>query len=119
MTRSTAVSVDEQAARDAGCELLRAGVRIYEYQPTMLHAKTIVADDFWVTIGTMNFDNRSIAFNEESNLIVQDSAVAGLMRGKFEDDLRFSKEIVLREFVRRSVFAKALERLAGMAANLL
>ena len=115
----TDVKVVRIAGRAGWEELLRAGVRIYEYQPTMLHAKTIVADDFWVTIGTMNFDNRSIAFNEESNLIVQDSAVAGLMRGKFEDDLRFSKEIVLREFVRRSVFAKALERLAGMAANLL
>jgi cardiolipin synthase len=117
--RETDVKLVRIAGRAGWEELLRAGVRIYEYRPTMLHAKTIVADDFWVTIGTMNFDNRSIAFNEESNLIVQDSAVAALMRGKFEDDLRFSKEIVLREFVRRSAFAKALERMAGMMANLL
>jgi cardiolipin synthase len=99
--------------------LLRAGVRIYEYRPTMLHSKTIVADDLWTTIGTMNFDNRSLAFNEESNLIVQDSAVAAIMRRQFEDDLRFSKEIVLREFSERSVFTKLLERLASSAANLL
>lgn len=115
----TDVKLVRIAGRASWEELLRAGVRIYEYQPTMLHAKTIVADDFWVTIGTMNFDNRSIAFNEESNLIVQDSAVAALMHSKFEDDLRFSKEIVLREFVRRSVLAKTLERMAGMVANLL
>jgi cardiolipin synthase len=107
------------ASRSHYEELLRAGVRIYEYRPTMLHAKTIVADDAWATIGTMNFDNRSLAFNEESNLIVQDTAVAMVLRRQFEDDLRFSREIVLAEFEKRSVWAKLLERVVGVASNLL
>ena len=115
----TDVKIVRTAARARYEELLRAGVRIYEYQPTMLHAKTIVADDVWTTIGTMNFDNRSLAFNEESNLIVQDSAVAAIMRRKFADDLRYSREIVLREFAQRSMFARLVEKIAGMAAHLL
>lgn len=117
--RQTDVKLVRLAARRRYESLLRAGVRIYEYAPTMLHAKTIVADDVWTTIGTMNFDNRSLAFNEESNLIVQDSAVAAVMRRKFEDDLRYSREIVLQQFAQRSFFAKALERMAGLVATLL
>jgi cardiolipin synthase len=85
----------------------------------MIHAKTIVADEMWTTIGTMNFDNRSLAFNEESNLLVYDSAVASVMTRKFEDDLRYSQEILLREFRQRSWFTKLLERGAGLFANML
>lgn len=117
--KTTDVKVARLAARRHYTQLLRSGVRIYEYQPTMVHAKTIVADDVWSTIGTMNFDNRSIAFNEESNLLVADSAVAGVLTARFEDDLRFSREIVLRDFAQRSVFSKLLERAAGALAPLL
>ncbi|HET9438750.1 MAG TPA: phospholipase D-like domain-containing protein [Longimicrobiales bacterium] len=117
--KTTDVKAARLAARRHYSQLLRGGVRIYEYQPTMVHAKTIVADDVWSTIGTMNFDNRSLAFNEESNLLVADSAVAGILTAKFEDDLRFSREIVLRDFARRSVFSKLLERAAGAVAPLL
>ena len=115
----TDVPIVRTAARARYEALLRAGVRIYEYQPTMVHAKTIVADDLLTTIGTMNFDNRSLAFNAESNLLVQDSMVARTMRTKFEEDLRFSRQIVLADFEKRSSIAKLLERLASTAANLL
>ena len=79
-------------------ELLRGGVRIYEYQPTMMHSKTIVADGVWSSIGSMNFDNRSMAFNNESNLVVLDRAFGAQMDSVFLDDLRYSKEIKLDEF---------------------
>ena len=115
----TDVSIVRTAARRFYEELLLAGVRIYEYSPTMLHSKTIVADDVWATIGTMNFDNRSLAFNDESNLIIQDSMVAGVLRKQFEQDLRSSREIVLQEFRKRGLWSKLLERLASLAANLL
>ena len=52
--------------------LLKGGVKIYEYQPTMMHAKTIVVDGLWSAIGSMNFDNRSIAFNNESQIVALD-----------------------------------------------
>ncbi len=55
-------------------ELIEGGVRIYEYQPTMMHAKTFVVDGVWSTVGSLNFDNRSLVFNNESNLVALDEA---------------------------------------------
>ena len=90
-------------------ELLRNGIRIYEYQPTMMHSKTIVADGIWSSIGSMNFDNRSMAFNDESNLVVLDTAFGAQMDSVFLGDLRQAKEIKLAEFERRSTWSKLLE----------
>jgi cardiolipin synthase len=90
-------------------ELLAAGLRIYEYEPTMMHAKTFVVDGTWSTIGSLNFDNRSLAFNNESNLVVLDPAFGRRMDEIFLDDLRYSKEIRLAEFRRRPRSAKLLE----------
>ena len=52
--------------------LLGSGVRVYEWQPTTLHAKTFVVDGAWFTVGSMNFDNRSMALNDEATLMVLD-----------------------------------------------
>ena len=90
-------------------ELLAAGVRIYEYRPTMMHAKTFVVDGLWSTVGSLNFDNRSISFNDESNLVVLDPGIGRQMDEIFVDDLRHSKEITLAEFRRRGWGAKLLE----------
>lgn len=100
-------------------ELLGLGVRIFEYQPTMLHSKTIVVDGLWGSIGSMNFDNRSVAFNDESNLVVLDSAFGAQMDSVFLDDLRYSKEIKLDEFRRRSAWSKMLEAGATLLSRLL
>jgi cardiolipin synthase A/B len=67
--------------------LLGAGIEIQEFNRTMLHYKTMVVDHRWVTLGTTNFDNRSFAHNEESNVCVFDRALAGQLRGIFLDDL--------------------------------
>jgi cardiolipin synthase A/B len=100
-------------------ELLGRGVRIFEYQPTMLHSKTIIVDGVWGSIGSMNFDNRSMAFNDESNLVVLDSTVGAQMDSAFLDDLRYSKEIKLDEFRRRSAWSKLLEAGASLLSRLL
>jgi cardiolipin synthase len=100
-------------------ELLRAGVRIYEYQPTMLHSKTITVDGRWSSIGSMNFDNRSMALNNESNLVVLDSAFGAQMDSTFFDDLRYSKEITLPAFERRSRWSRLLEWGATLLSRLL
>ena len=78
-------------------ELLEGGVRIYEYQPTMMHAKTMVVDSYWSTIGSMNFDNRSVSFNNETNIVVLNEGFGQRMDGIFFDDLKYSKEITLEE----------------------
>ncbi|HEX6610067.1 MAG TPA: phospholipase D-like domain-containing protein [Hyphomicrobiaceae bacterium] len=115
----TDVGVVRQASRYHYEELLRGGVRIYEYRPTMLHAKTIVADGQWSTIGTMNFDNRSFALNDESNLIIEDAGLGRVLERQFLDDLRFSDEIRLPVFAQRSLASKAIERLASAWARVL
>jgi cardiolipin synthase len=90
-------------------DLLAAGVRIYEYQPTMIHSKTIVVDGLWSSVGSMNFDNRSLAFNNESNLVVLDSVFGASMDSTFLNDLQHAKEIKLDEFRRRSPWERVLE----------
>ena len=100
-------------------ELLRAGVKLYEYQPTMLHSKTLVVDGMWSSVGSMNFDNRSMAFNNESNLVVLDTAFGARMDATFLDDLRFSTPITLEAFQRRSIWAKMLEAGASLLSRLL
>lgn len=112
-------TTDVNAARFAGRAhyetLLDAGVRVYEWKPTVLHAKTFVIDGEWVTIGSMNFDNRSMALNDEATLMVRDFAIGQQMVHVFFDDLRYSQEVTLAQFRRRSW----LERLTEQAANLM
>jgi len=100
-------------------EMLLRGVRIFEYQPTMLHSKTIIADGIWGTIGSMNFDNRSMAFNNESNVVVLDRTFGAQMDSVFLDDLRYSKEIKIDEFRHRSRWSKLLESGATLLSRLL
>ena len=115
----TDVKTTTYAGRARYEELLGAGVRIYEYVPTMIHAKTMVVDGTWGTIGSLNFDNRSLAFNNESNLVTLDSALGGALERMFLEDLRYSKEITLAEFTRRSWKEKALETGANLLSRLL
>jgi len=116
---NTDVKTTWYAGRHRYEELLSGGVRIFEYQPTMIHSKTIVVDGLWGSIGSMNFDNRSMAFNDESNLVVLDSTFGAQMDSVFLDDLRYSKEIKLDEFRRRSVWSKMLEAGAALLSRLL
>lgn len=100
-------------------ELLSGGVRIYEYSPTMLHAKTIVADGIWVSIGSINFDNRSLKLNDEVSLVAQDERLGRAMQEMFLRDLDFAEEVVLQDFVKRPADMRARERAAWLIAPLL
>ncbi|MGH2990695.1 MAG: phospholipase D-like domain-containing protein [Solirubrobacterales bacterium] len=81
------------AGRAAYGQLLDAGARIFEYQPTMLHAKSLVVDGVWASVGTVNFDNRSFQLHDEVTLCVWDETFAGRLREAFERDLERSEEI--------------------------
>ncbi|MGI9140590.1 MAG: phospholipase D-like domain-containing protein [Gemmatimonadaceae bacterium] len=104
----TDVKTTWYAGRAMYDELLEGGVRIYEYQPSMMHAKTMVVDSYWSTVGSMNFDNRSIAFNNETNIVVLNEGFGQRMDGIFFDDLKYSKEITLEEFRSRPLTDKLL-----------
>jgi len=119
VSEKTDVKTTWYAGRYRYEDLLAQGIRIYEYQPTMLHSKTIVVDGVWGTIGSMNFDNRSMAFNAESNLVVLDRRFGAAMDSVFLDDLRYSKEIRLAQFRQRSLWEKMLERGASLLSRLL
>jgi len=107
------------AGRGSYEQLLKAGIRIYEYKPTMMHAKTIVVDGIWSVVGSMNFDNRSLAFNNESNLVSLDAKLGAEMQATFMDDLTRSTEITLESFQRRPWHHRVLERGAGLLSRLL
>jgi cardiolipin synthase len=92
-------------------ELLRGGVRIYEYQPVMMHAKTLVVDGLWSAVGSMNADNRSLSFNEETVLMMADREAAAILERHFMDDIGFADEIELETFRKRGVSDRLKEKL--------
>jgi cardiolipin synthase A/B len=96
-------------------ELIRAGVRIFEYQPTMMHVKLMIVDDIFVSIGSGNFDNRSIRLNDEANLDVLDRNFAAQQTRSFETDKRRSHEVTPEE-LRGLQFANPFQQAAGLAA---
>lgn len=94
-------------------ELLDAGIEIYEYQPGLLHAKTMTIDGRWATIGSTNFDSRSFALNEELNLIVYDNReLAGRLERIFADDLAHARRITERTWQRRGPVDRLFEVLS-------
>ena len=107
------------AGRSLYEDLLAAGVRIYEYRPTTLHSKTFVVDGTWSAVTTMNFDNRSLAYNDEVALISRDARLGATMDSLFREDLRFSDEIELDAFRRRPWTTRLLESGAGIVAGIL
>ncbi len=90
-------------------ELMRAGVRIYEYRNTMMHAKTVVVDGTWGAVGSMNADNRSLSFNEETVLLMLDAGLAETLERQFTDDMAHADEILLATFRQRGAWDRLKE----------
>ena len=101
-----------RASRAKWGPLLEAGVNIYEYQPTMYHTKMMVVDDYWVSVGSTNFDNRSFRLNDEANLNVFDEEFARAQAGVFGEDRALSRKVTLEEWRRRPI-GQRLEELVG------
>ena len=102
------------ASRSRWGELLAAGVKFYRYMPAMYHAKVMIVDDAFVTIGSVNFDNRSFAINDEVNVNVLDTDVAAEHVKIFNDDRRKSEPLTLEEFEGRPTYQKLADHFAGM-----
>ena len=98
-----------RASRASWGELLRAGVEIYEYQPTMFHVKSMVVDGLWTSVGSTNFDSRSFSTNDEANLNVLDAGFAAEQVRIFEADLGQSRRITLEEWQNRPWKDKLLD----------
>jgi cardiolipin synthase len=109
----TDVPIVRLAGRWQYDRLLRRKIRIFEYQPTMMHAKTMVVDGIWSTIGSSNFDERSFRLNDEVNVNIYDEEVASRMEAMFFEDLARSEEIVRRRFRERPWVEKMKEKVAA------
>ncbi|HYP15672.1 MAG TPA: cardiolipin synthase [Opitutus sp.] len=102
------------ASRSRWGDLLAAGVEIYRYGPAMLHTKTMAVDDIFVTIGSVNFDNRSFSINDEIGLNLLDRSIAGQHRQMFENDLRQSTRYTMEEHQARPFYIKVLDKFCGL-----
>jgi cardiolipin synthase len=92
-------------------ELLAAGVEIYEHHASMLHAKTVVIDDDWSSIGSSNMDWRSLLHNAEANVIALDHRLAHELALQFERDALACERITADAWSRRPWLNRACERL--------
>ena len=100
------------ASRRMWGELLKAGVRIYEYGGGMTHVKALLVDDLWSVIGTTNVDNRSFEHNDEVNVAVRDERVTARIASDFLNDLSQSREVTLSEWEHRPVWEKLIGTVA-------
>jgi len=85
----------------------------------MMHAKTLVADGMWGAVGTNNFDNRSMAFNDETVFMAHDATVGRRLEEMFEADLKYADEITLDVYRRRPWYDRFLERGASALSRIL
>jgi len=103
------VPATKAAGRSFSGPLLNGGVKIYEYQPTMFHLKTMVVDGIFSTVGSANFDERSFHLNEEINLFVYDAGFAELMKKRYLRDQSRCRPYTTAMWKARSVKKRVME----------
>jgi cardiolipin synthase len=108
--------IDHPLVRHAGRRqfgrLLEEGIEIHEYQAALLHAKTMVIDGIWATVGSTNLDNRSFRLNDELNVVAYDTGFAAQLERVFEEDLRYARRVDLEAWRDRGIKGRMLEFLA-------
>ncbi|MEX2185690.1 MAG: phospholipase D-like domain-containing protein [Pirellulales bacterium] len=102
------------AARSYYSHLLQAGVRLYEYQPTILHVKSLLFDEDISVVGSANMDLRSFKLNFEATCFIQSRTLAARMAEVFQRDLRVSREVTLEEMANRTRWTKVTEAAAHL-----
>jgi cardiolipin synthase len=98
-----------RASRSNYGRMLLGHIQIFEYTASLMHAKTMVVDGIWATIGSTNFDNRSFALNEELNLTIHHAGVARRLEDAFERDLKYSRRITYEEWSSRGIGERLFE----------
>ena len=97
------------ASRRGYGPLLIAGAQVFEYQPSMMHAKVLLIDGLWSVVGSTNFDQRSFGINNEVNLAVREPELAKRLEDDFAHDLESSRELSYDEWRRRPWLERAPE----------
>ncbi len=89
--------------------LLKSGVKVFKYQNGILHAKTIVIDDNWGSVGSLNLDNLSFLWNYEANIVSSDAKFIETLRAHFAEDIKNSNELSFEMWQKRPIFDRILE----------
>jgi len=100
-----------RASRRTWHGLLRGQVELYEFQPTMIHTKTVVVDGAVTSIGSINFDPRSFALNAEFGVVALDKQIAVRMEEAFTSDLALARRVTSEDLRQLSVWGKLLDTL--------
>jgi cardiolipin synthase A/B len=116
-TSSTDSPIVQHASHHQFGELLKSGVKIWEFQPTLLHQKIIVVDGVWSCVGSTNFDDRSFQLNDEISMGILDPALAAQLTAAFQADRRYARERKLEEWKQRSLWHKAIDGLAYLGSS--
>jgi cardiolipin synthase A/B len=99
--------------------LLEGGVRIWEYELSMMHSKTILADDQLSVVGSTNMDPLSLDWVEEGSLVVEDPELAAALAQSFEQDLVHAREIHASGWLRRGLLQRLADQLPGLIGRYL
>ena len=105
-TQATDAKLVSHASHHHYGTLLKGGVRIFDYQRTLLHQKVFTVDGEWTSIGSTNFDDRSFEINDEVSLVSFDPEIARQLEESFEKDSKFARERSLEEWKKRPIFHK-------------
>jgi cardiolipin synthase len=103
------IAATSAASRSGFGDFLLGGVEIYEYEPALMHAKAMVVDGVWSTVGSANLDYRSLAINEEINLVVYDAGIAAQLEKSFQEDLKHAKKLTYEAWESRPLLDKIFE----------
>jgi cardiolipin synthase A/B len=114
-TESTDNPVVQHASHHRFGNLLKRGVRIWEYDRTLLHQKVMIVDDTWSCVGSTNFDARSFEVNDEISVGIIDPAIAAQLKMAFGQDLRYARERHFEEWSNRGLWHKLKDGLAYLA----
>jgi cardiolipin synthase len=107
-------TVTRRSSRRLYGGLLKAGAKIYEYKPAMIHVKSLVVDGLWCVVGSTNFDHRSFTINDECNLASCNPDLAARLREDFARDLADSRAVSYREWRKRPIWEKMQEGFGGI-----
>lgn len=110
----TDARVVQKASRHFWGELLEAGIKFYEFEPTMYHCKLVIVDDIWSSVGSTNIDERALRLNDEANINFYDRSFAASQIAIFEADLRRSKSYTLAQWRDRTLMERVSDWLASL-----
>ncbi len=103
-----------RASRAGWGDMLQANVQIAEFTPTMYHCKVLIVDNYMVSVGSTNFDNRSFRLNDEANLNILDKNFAAEQTQIFESDWSNSHPITYQQWLKRPISEKLIEKISSL-----